>query len=70
MTTIHGVVRETRPVSGEAETAVATPAARQDGLSLGDRACLALAMRERSRVLTADRAWSDLDLGVELALIR
>jgi len=43
---------------------------RHKGLSLGDRACLALARRERLPVMTADRAWSDLDLGVEVVLIR
>ena len=40
------------------------------GLSLGDRACLALAMREGLPALTADRAWSGLDIGVEVRLIR
>ena len=45
-------------------------ATRHKGLSLGDRACLALAMREGLPVLTADTAWSDLDLGVEVVLIR
>lgn len=40
------------------------------GLSLGDRACLALAMREGLPVMTADRAWSDLDVPVEVVLIR
>jgi ribonuclease VapC len=45
-------------------------ATRHRGLSLGDRACLALAMREKLPVMTADRAWSDLDLPVEVVLIR
>ncbi len=40
------------------------------GLSLADRACLALARRERLPVLTGDRAWSALDLGVDVVLIR
>ena len=46
------------------------PKTQHRGLSLGDRACLALAMREKATVLTADRAWSDLDLGVEIKIIR
>jgi len=45
-------------------------ATRSKGLSLGDRACLALAMRERLPVMTTDRAWCDLDLPVEVVLIR
>lgn len=43
---------------------------RRFGLSLGDRACLALAMARRLPVLTADRAWAGLDLGVEIDVIR
>lgn len=39
-------------------------------LSLGDRACLALAMRLRRPALTADRAWGTLDIGVEVVLVR
>ena len=43
---------------------------RGRGLSLGDRACLALGMRLRLPVLTADRIWSDLDLDAEVQLVR
>jgi ribonuclease VapC len=40
------------------------------GLSLGDRACLALAQRLGCPVLTADRQWADVDVGVTVQLIR
>lgn len=43
---------------------------RQYGLSLADRACLALAMERKAPVLTADRAWSKLDLGVDIQFVR
>ncbi len=46
-------------------------ATRAHGLSLGDRACLALARQMGGRAVTADRAWSALqDLGVDIILIR
>jgi ribonuclease VapC len=55
----------------DAEAAAALwPLTRHAGLSLADRACLALARRLGRRVLTADRAWLDLDVGVEVRLIR
>ncbi|RWN56049.1 type II toxin-antitoxin system VapC family toxin [Mesorhizobium sp.] len=43
---------------------------RHRGLSLGDRACLALAIRENAIAVTADRGWGDLDIGCKIELIR
>ena len=45
-------------------------ATRARGLSLGDRACVALAIREQAGIVTADRAWAGLGLDVEVELIR
>ena len=46
------------------------PATRRAGLSLADRACLALGMSLGRPAVTADRSWADLDIGVEIVLIR
>jgi PIN domain nuclease of toxin-antitoxin system len=46
------------------------PATRQAGLSLGDRACFVLGEKLRRPVVTADRAWANVDVGVEVILIR
>lgn len=43
---------------------------RKWGLSLGDRACLALAKRNSVRALTADRAWAEVDIGIDVKVIR
>jgi PIN domain nuclease of toxin-antitoxin system len=40
------------------------------GLSLGDRACLALAIKRKATVYTTDRAWKNLELGIEIEVIR
>lgn len=45
-------------------------ATRSKGLSLGDRACLALAKARRLPTLTADRVWAELEIGIEIRLIR
>ena len=49
--------------------ALRTPT-RKAGLSLGDRFCLALAAKLGAPVLSADKGWAKLDLGVEVILTR
>jgi ribonuclease VapC len=46
------------------------PAGAKFGLSLADRACIALARRLGSNAATADQAWSELDGGAEITMIR
>lgn len=46
------------------------PATREHGLSLGDRACLALAMHRGAPTFTAEREWKKCKLGVEIVTIR
>jgi PIN domain nuclease of toxin-antitoxin system len=46
------------------------PLTRDAGLSLGDRACLALARRLEAPALTADTDWQGVAHGVELRPIR
>lgn len=60
------------PFLGEdaALAAALIPAAQPLGLSLGDRACLALAAARKAPAWTADRAWLSLDLAVEVEVIR
>jgi ribonuclease VapC len=45
-------------------------ATRAAGLSLGDRACLALAQHLGSEALTCDRTWSSLQLGATVRMVR
>jgi ribonuclease VapC len=52
------------------EAGVLRQSTRARGLSLGDRACIATAKLLGTLVVTADRAWAELDLGVEVVLIR
>jgi ribonuclease VapC len=40
------------------------------GLSLGDRACLALGLFRQHSVLTVDREWVRLDFGVRVECVR
>jgi ribonuclease VapC len=43
---------------------------RSYGLSLGDRACLALAVVLDAPVYTTDKTWAKLDLGLQIHLLR
>lgn len=62
----------TEPVTEEDAVRIAKIRARtrRASLSLGDRACLALGHRLRLPVLTADGSWADLDIGIEVRVIR
>jgi len=46
------------------------PLTKQAGLSLGDRACLALAQHLNIPALTTDRVWEGLALDITVQLIR
>jgi PIN domain nuclease of toxin-antitoxin system len=70
---LHGAI-EVEPFTAADAIDVARlrPPTRSAGLSIGDRACLALARRLHGVAITADRAWEDIadDVAVELTLIR
>jgi ribonuclease VapC len=51
-------------------TAFLRPQTRNAGLSLADRACLALGLFLGLPIVTADRAWARVDVGVRIILIR
>jgi PIN domain nuclease of toxin-antitoxin system len=46
------------------------PSTKSVGLSLGDRACLALGTLLNLPVITSDRAWSNLQLNLDIRVIR
>lgn len=55
----------------QAETAASLfSRTRNRGLSLADRACLALALDKGLPVMTADRVWAGIGLDVEVEVIR
>jgi len=48
-----------------------TPGFRERGISLGDRACMALALAEGLPAVTGERGWAALGVpGLEIELIR
>ena len=65
-------VREAAPFTSEHAKRVGDLVARTRalGLSLGDRACLALGLALKLPVYTADKSWKKLKLGVRIHIIR
>jgi ribonuclease VapC len=67
-----GVVDQVVPFSMEhaKRTGSLILATRSIGLSLGDRACLALALELKAVVYTADRSWKNLKIDLRINSIR
>ena len=69
---VDGLPLEVVPfVEGHAYLAgMLRPQTAEIGLSLGDQACLALAAQLQLPAMTVDRAWADLQVGVQVLVIR
>jgi PIN domain nuclease of toxin-antitoxin system len=69
---VTGPVQECAPFTAEQARIAGSLAARTRslGLSLGDRACLALGLALKAPVYITDRAWKSLKLGVRIHVIR
>ncbi len=65
-------VREAVPFTGEQAKIAGSLVAvtRHLGLSLGDRACVALGVSLKAPIYTAEKTWSKLRLGVGVHVIR
>jgi PIN domain nuclease of toxin-antitoxin system len=63
---------ETVPFLAEdaALAAALVPTGRPLGLSLGDRACIALALSRKIPAYTADRIWTQLKVEISIQIIR
>ena len=68
LTPIREVVDFTADHARLAGTLVAQT--RSLGLSLGDRACLALGLTLKAPVYTTDKTWKNLKLGIQIHVIR
>jgi len=68
---LDGAITVERFTAADAvETGRLRPLTRVAGLSLADRACLALARRLAASVLTADLSWTSLNLDIDVRAIR
>ncbi len=63
-------LKDTFPNIEQFNTDIIASSLNNRKLSFGDRACLALAKSKNLPVLTADKAWTDLGLDLEVKLIR
>jgi ribonuclease VapC len=65
-------IREAMPFTDEQAKIAGSLVAqtRPWGLSLGDRACLALGITLKAPIYTADKSWKNLKLGVRIHVIR
>lgn len=69
---VNSVVENVAPFTGE-QAKIAGRLIRQTeklGLSLGDRACLALAIALEAPVYTTEQAWRHLKVGIPIHVIR
>ena len=69
---LSGLSLDVRPFTTEQAHAAGDlrPATRALGLSLGDRACLALARELDAPAFTADRRWLELKLEIDIRVVR
>jgi PIN domain nuclease of toxin-antitoxin system len=67
-----GPIREVMPFTDEQARIAGSLVAQTHrmGLSLGDRACLALGIVLNAPIYTADKTWRSLKLGVRIHVIR
>ncbi len=65
-------IREATPFNDEHARIAGSLVAqtRALGLSLGDRACLALGLALKAPVYTADKSWKNLKIGLKIHVIR
>ena len=69
---LGGLNLDVRPLTSDQAYATGhlRPVTRALGLSLGDRACLALAAELGTSALTADREWANIEASLDIEVIR
>ncbi len=66
--TLHGIIPFT--TSQALTSAEIIKETKKYGLSLGDRACIALSMETGYPIYTADKMWQKLDLDLDIVYVR